>query len=93
MHRSWRGIVADGLFVLPFFFILVGLAWVYMAYGAVPAVAGVLYGIKPAVVAIVLFSAYRIGSRMLCSGRFQHSLLLLYLLLNCLSQPLFWRWG
>lgn len=65
MHRTWGGIVAGGLFVLPSFFILVGLAWVYMAYGAIPAVAGVLYGIKPAVVAIVLFATYRIGSRAL----------------------------
>ena len=65
MHRTWGGIVAGGLFVLPSFFILVGLAWVYMAYGSVPAVAGVLYGIKPAVVAIVLFAAYLIGSRAL----------------------------
>jgi len=65
MHRSWGGVVAGGLFVLPSFFILVGLAWVYMVYGSLPAVAGALYGIKPAVVAIVLFAAYRIGSRAL----------------------------
>jgi len=65
MHRKMGGIIAGGLFVLPSFFILVGLAWVYMAYGALPAVAGALYGIKPAVVAIVLFAAYRIGSRAL----------------------------
>lgn len=65
MHRTWGGLVAGGLFVLPSFFILVGLAWIYMAYGTVPAVAGGLYGIKPAVVAIVLFAAYRIGSRAL----------------------------
>jgi len=65
MHRSWGGIIAGGLFVLPSFFILVGLAWIYMAYGSVPAVAGALYGIKPAVVAIVLFAAYRIGARTL----------------------------
>jgi chromate transporter len=65
MHRTWGGIIAGGLFVLPSFFILCGLAWVYMAYGNVPAVAGVLYGIKPAVVAIVLFAAYRIGTRAL----------------------------
>ncbi|MBL8506481.1 MAG: chromate efflux transporter [Methylobacillus glycogenes] len=65
MHRTWGGIIAGGLFVLPSFFILVGLAWIYMAYGSVPAVAGALYGIKPAVVAIVLFAAYRIGSRTL----------------------------
>ncbi|MDP3088787.1 MAG: chromate efflux transporter [Methylotenera sp.] len=65
MHRTLGGIVAGVLFVLPSFFILTGLAWIYMAYGSVPAVAGVLYGIKPAVVAIVLFAAYRIGSRAL----------------------------
>ena len=65
MHRTWGGIVAGALFVLPSFFILVGLAYVYMAYGSVTAIAGVLYGIKPAVVAIVLFAAYRIGTRAL----------------------------
>ncbi len=65
MHRTWGGIVAGVLFVLPSFFILVALAWVYLAYGSVPAVAGILYGIKPAVTAIVLFAAYRIGSRAL----------------------------
>jgi len=65
MHRSRGGIIAGGLFVLPSFFTLLALAWIYMAYGSVPAVAGVLYGIKPAVVAIVLFACYRIGSRTL----------------------------
>lgn len=65
MHRTWGGIIAGTLFFLPAFFILVALAWVYMAYGTVPAVAGILYGIKPAVVAIVLFAAYRIGLRTL----------------------------
>ncbi len=65
MHHTWGGIFAGVLFVLPSFFILTGLAWVYMAYGSVTAVAGALYGIKPAVVAIVLFAAYRIGTRAL----------------------------
>ena len=65
MHRTWGGIVAGVLFVLPSLFILIGLAWVYMAYGQLPAVAGVLYGIKPAVTAIVVSAAYRIGSRTL----------------------------
>lgn len=65
MHNTWGGLMAGVLFVLPSFFMLVGLGWGYMAYGHVPAVAGVLYGIKPAVVAIVLFAAYRIGSRTL----------------------------
>ncbi|WP_150049350.1 chromate efflux transporter [Methylomonas rhizoryzae] len=65
MHRNLGGIVAGGLFVLPSLLILIGLSWLYLAYGHVAAVAGVLYGIKPAVTAIVLFAAYRIGSRAL----------------------------
>jgi chromate transporter len=65
MHRTWGGIVAGGLFVLPSLFILIVLSWLYMAYGNVPAVAGLLYGIKPAVVAIVLAAAWRIGARAL----------------------------
>jgi chromate transporter len=65
MHRAWGGIVAGGLFVLPSLFILVALSWLYMAYGSVPVVAGLLYGIKPAVVAVVLAAAWRIGSRAL----------------------------
>ena len=65
MHRTWGGIVAGGLFVLPSLFILIALSYIYMAYGSVPAVAGLLYGIKPAVVAIVLAAAWRIGQRAL----------------------------
>jgi chromate transporter len=65
MHRTWGGIVAGGLFVLPSVFILAGLSWVYLAWGAVPLVAGLFYGIKPAVVAIVLAAAWRIGTRAL----------------------------
>jgi chromate transporter len=65
MHRTWGGIVAGALFVLPSLAILVALSWTYMAYGHVPAVAGVLYGVKPAVVALVLHAAWRIGSRTL----------------------------
>lgn len=65
MHKTRGGIVAGTLFVLPSLFILIGLSWIYMAYGNVPAVAGMLYGIKPAVTAIVVFAAYRIGSRAL----------------------------
>ena len=65
MHRTWGGVIAGGLFVLPSLLILIGLSWIYLAFGHLPAVAGVLYGIKPAVTAIVLFAAYRIGSRAL----------------------------
>jgi chromate transporter len=65
MHRTWGGIVAGALFVLPSLFILVGLSWVYLAFGHMPVVAGLFYGIKPAVTALVLHAAHRIGTRAL----------------------------
>jgi chromate transporter len=65
MHRTWGGIVSGALFVLPSVFILTALSWIYLAYGNVPVVAGIFYGIKPAVVAVVLAAAWRIGSRAL----------------------------
>ena len=65
MHRTWGGVIAGVLFVLPSLFILIALAWVYIAFGDVPVVAGLFYGIKPAVTAIVVQAAHRIGSRAL----------------------------
>ena len=65
MHRTWGGVVAGALFVLPSLFILILLSWVYIAFGNVPLVAGLFYGIKPAVTAIVVQAAHRIGSRAL----------------------------
>ncbi len=65
MHRTWGGIVAGALFVLPSLLILIALSWVYIAFGEMPLVAGLFYGIKPAVTAIVVQAAHRIGSRAL----------------------------
>ena len=65
LHRSLGGVVAGLLFVLPSLFILIGLSWIYVALGNTPLVAGLFYGIKPAVTAIVLQAAWRIGSRSL----------------------------
>jgi chromate transporter len=65
MHKTKGGIAAGVLFVLPSLFILILLSWVYIAFGDWPVVAGLFYGIKPAVTAIVLQAAHRIGSRAL----------------------------
>ncbi|WP_434697330.1 chromate efflux transporter [Pseudomonas sp. Z1-14] len=65
MHRTWGGVIAGALFVLPSLFILITLSWLYVAFGEVPVVAGIFYGIKPAVTAIVVHAAHRIGSRAL----------------------------
>ncbi|MRV73707.1 chromate efflux transporter [Duganella sp. FT92W] len=65
MHRTWGGLAAGALFVLPSLLILIALSWVYIAFGDVSVVAGLFYGIKPAVTAIVVQAAHRIGSRAL----------------------------
>ena len=69
MHRTWGGVVAGTLFVLPSLALLIVLSWVYMAYGEQPIVAGIFYGIKPAVAAIVLHALHRIASRSLGNPR------------------------
>ena len=68
MHKTRGGLIAGILFVLPSLLVLIGLSYIYMRFGDVPAVAGILAGIKPAVVAIVLFAAYRIGARTLTNS-------------------------
>jgi len=68
MHRTRGGIAAGALFVLPSLAILVALSWIYVVFGEVPAIAGAFYGIKPAVTAIVVFAAYRVGSRALTNA-------------------------
>jgi chromate transporter len=64
-HRTRGGLIAGGLFILPSLVILIFLSWIYMALGNAPIVVGILYGIKPAIVAIVLAAGWRIGTRTL----------------------------
>jgi chromate transporter len=65
MHGVRGGIAAGVLFVLPSLLILMALTWVYLTFGHTSIVSGALYGMKPAVTAIVLLAAWRIGSRTL----------------------------
>ena len=65
LHRTRGGIIAGLLFLLPSLLLMIILSWIYMAYGQVGAIAGVLYGVKPAVVALVLAAAWRLGRRTL----------------------------
>jgi chromate transporter len=87
MHRTLGGLMAGALFVLPSLLILIGLSWIYLAWGDVPVVAGVLYGIKPAVVAIVLAAAWRIGSRSLKNPALIAIALLSFLLIALAECP------
>ena len=65
MHKTLGGIIAGTLFVLPSLFVLIGLSWIYMAYGDVPAIAGILLGIKPAVMVVVMVAATRLARKAL----------------------------
>ncbi|WP_288744178.1 chromate efflux transporter [uncultured Rheinheimera sp.] len=65
MHRTLGGVVAGLLFILPSLVLLVLLSWGYLVYGEHPWVAAIFYGIKPAVAAIVLHAAWRIGGRVM----------------------------
>ena len=87
MHGVWGGIAAGVLFVLPSLFILIGLTWIYLSFGDVPAVEGVLYGIKPAVTAIVVFAAYRIGSRALKNNVLRMMAVLAFIAIFALDIP------
>ena len=68
LHRTWGGIVAGVFFVLPSAVLLWVLSYVYVAYGAVPWIAAIFYGLKPAVMAIVFAAVLRIGSKALKNG-------------------------
>ena len=65
LHKTPGGLAAGTLFVLPSALLLWGLSWAYVAFGSQPWMEGFLYGLKPAVLAIVAASVWRIGSRAL----------------------------
>jgi chromate transporter len=65
LHRTAGGIIAGAFFIIPSIFILLGLSYIYAAYGKVAVVAGVLSGFKPVVVAIVIEAVLKIGHRAL----------------------------
>src|SRR5882762_5375507 len=65
LHKTWGGIVAGAFFVIPSIFILWALSFVYAAYGNLPWIAAIFYGLKPAVMAIVAVAVIRIGQKAL----------------------------
>jgi len=65
LHKTAGGIVAGALFVIPSIFVLWTLSFIYAAYGSVPWIAAIFYGLKPVVVAIVTAAVIRIGRKTL----------------------------
>jgi chromate transporter len=65
LHRTWGGIVAGAFFVIPSIFVLWTLSYIYAAFGNLPWIAAIFYGLKPAVTAIVLVAVIRLGRKAL----------------------------
>lgn len=65
LHRTWGGLVAGILFVLPAALLLYVLSWSYVVFGQVSWVSAAFYGLKPAVLAIVVVAVLRIGKKAL----------------------------
>lgn len=64
IYAGWLGLIVSGVcFILPAVLITTGFAWVYVAYGTLPLVAPLLYGIKPAVLAIIINALWRLGKK------------------------------
>ena len=65
LHGKLGGLIAGALFVAPSLFMIVALAWLYLEFGGVDWVASLLYGVKPAVTAVIMCAIWRIGRRVL----------------------------
>jgi chromate transporter len=65
MHRTWGGVLAGTLFVLPSLLLIIALSWIYLRFGDLSLVAGIFYGLKPAVTVLVIQATHRIGNRAL----------------------------
>lgn len=64
IYGGWLGLIVSGVcFIFPAVLITAALAWVYVAYGSLPQVSPLLYGIKPAVFAIILNALWRLGKK------------------------------
>jgi chromate transporter len=90
LHGTAGGLVAGCLFVLPSFFLISALAWIYLLHSDVPVVAGIFYGIKPAVTAIVLHAAIRIGGRALRTHALRAIALLAFIAIFAFDVPFPW---
>ena len=65
LHKTRGGVIAGALFVIPSIFILWALSYIYVAFGNIPWIAAIFYGLKPAVLAIVAAAVIRIGTKAL----------------------------
>jgi chromate transporter len=90
LHRTWGGIVAGGLFVLPGVVVMLLLSWLYVRYSSLGPVAALFFGLKAAVLAVVVEAVLRIGRRAL-RNRFMVAIAAAaFLAIYCFKVPFPW---
>lgn len=68
-RAGWKGLVAGGMcFLLPAFLITIAVAWAYVRFGSLPQVQGVMYGVKPVIIAVVLHALWGLGRTAIRNG-------------------------
>lgn len=90
LHRTWGGVVAGALFVLPGALVLAVLSWIYIRFGSVPIVSGVFFGLKAAVLAVVVEAVMRIGRRALKTTLLMSLAAVAFLAIHVLHIPFPW---
>ncbi len=65
LHGTVGGLAAGSLFILPAFFLLTLLAWLYLTFADLSAMQGILYGIQPVVIALIFLAVWRLGRKIL----------------------------
>jgi len=87
LHGTLGGVVAGSFFVIPSIFVLLLLSYLSVAYSEVPAITGLLYGVQPVVIAIVVEAVLRIGKRTLHHSALVAFAVLAFVALYFLSVP------
>ena len=87
MHRTWGGIVAGVLFILPSLLLFIGLSWVYLIFGEQTWLITFFDTVKPAVIAIIFFATYTMGKKTLTTVSLTAVCLITFIALLVLNLP------
>jgi len=87
MHRTWGGIIAGVLFILPSLLLFIGLSWVYLIFGEQAWLITLFDTVKPAVIAIIFFAAYKMGKKTLTTSSLTAVCLITVIALLVLNLP------
>jgi chromate transporter len=87
MHRTWGGVIAGVLFILPSLLLFIGLSWVYLIFGEQAWLITLFDTVKPAVIAIIFFAAYKMGKKTLTTYSLTAVCLITFIALLVLNLP------